>query len=281
MRVNYINFNGKLTPVSKPVLQGDNRAFRYGDGIFETMLWSNDRIRLLDYHVERLQAGMKTLKLEGPERFGPSELAHLSAALVSKNELDDKICRLRLQVFRTGAGLYSPISNQSEFILEVNPMEELTNEFTQHSGLTIDVYREHFKPYSGLSALKSINSLLFVLAGLYRKQQGLDEVIILNQEGLICETISSNIFVSYRQQIYTPALSEGGVAGTMRRAVLELAKKEGIEITEAKIDPQILEEADEVFLTNAIRGVQWVMGYRNKRYFNQWSKRFQTLINRL
>ncbi|HLW49727.1 MAG TPA: aminotransferase class IV [Sphingobacteriaceae bacterium] len=281
MRVNYINFNGKLTPVSKPILQGDNRAFRYGDGIFETMLWKKGQIRLLHEHVERLQAGMKTLKLEGVEHFGPSELAQLSVELLTKNEIDDKICRLRLQVYRSGSGLYSPISNQPEFILQASPLEGLTNEATQHSGLTIDVYREHFKPYSGLSALKSINSLLFVLAGLYRKQQGLDEVIILNQDGLICETISSNIFVSYRQQIYTPALSEGCVAGTMRKTVLELAKKEGIEITEAKIDPQILEEADEVFLTNAIRGVQWVMGYRNKRYFNQWSKRFQAMIHRL
>jgi len=281
MRVNYINFNGKLTPISKPILQGDNRAFRYGDGIFETMLWKKGQIRLLHEHVERLQAGMKTLKLEGVEHFGPSELAQLSAELLTKNEIDDKICRLRLQVYRSGSGLYSPISNQPEFILQASPLEGLTNEATQHSGLTIDVYREHFKPYSGLSALKSINSLLFVLAGLYRKEQGLDEVIILNQDGLICETISSNIFVSYRQQIYTPALSEGCVAGTMRKTVLELAKKEGIEITEAKIDPQILEEADEVFLTNAIRGVQWVMGYRNKRYFNQWSKRFQAMIHRL
>ena len=281
MRVNYINFNGKLTPISKPILQGDNRAFRYGDGIFETMLWKKGQIRLLHEHVERLQAGMKTLKLEGVEHFGPSELAQLSAELLTKNEIDDKICRLRLQVYRSGSGLYSPISNQPEFILQASPLEGLTNEATQHSGLTIDEYREHFKPYSGLSALKSINSLLFVLAGLYRKEQGLDEVIILNQDGLICETISSNIFVSYRQQIYTPALSEGCVAGTMRKTVLELAKKEGIEITEAKIDPQILEEADEVFLTNAIRGVQWVMGYRNKRYFNQWSKRFQAMIHRL
>lgn len=281
MRVNYINFNGKLISGSKAILPGDNRAFRYGDGLFETMLWSKGKIRLLDYHVERLQSGLNTLKLEGAERLGSSELTQLSAALLAKNELSEVNCRLRLQVYRSGGGLYSPTGNQAEFVLQATPLEEIANELTRYPALTIDLYPEHFKPYSSLSSLKSTNCLLFVLAGLYRKQQGLDEVIILNQDGLICETISSNIFISYRQQLYTPALSEGCVAGTMRRAVLDLAKKEGIEIIEAKIDPKILEEADEVFLTNAIRGVQWVMGYRNKRYFNHWSKRFQTIINRL
>lgn len=296
MLVNYINHNGKLTVDSKAILPADNRAFRYGDGLFETMLWTKGRIRLLDYHVERLQAGMKTLQLEGRSRFAPSDIQQMCTGLLAKNEWLDRDCRLRLQVYRSGSGLYSPVSNQAEFVLQASPVDHVdhlspqpaggpsspgTGTPVQSNGLIVDLYTEQFKPFSGLSGLKSINSLLFVLAGLYRKQQGLDEVILLNQEGHLCESLSSNVFVSYQQQLYTPALGEGCVAGTMRRAVLELAKKEGIRITEAKIDPQILEEADEVFLTNAIQGVQWVMGYRQKRYFNHWSKRFQKLITRL
>lgn len=278
MRVNYINYNGKLFADSKALLSIENRAFRYGDGLFETMLWSKGQIRLLQYHVDRLQKGMQMLQLEGHQRFDAAKLTELSAALLAKNELSDKICRLRLQVFRAGGGLYSPVNNHADYLLEAIPLEESVQINTQRTGLSIDVYPDHFKAVNGLSNLKSTNSLVFVLAGLYRKQKGLDEVILLNQEGMICESISANIFVSYQKQLFTPALSEGCVAGTMRRAVLELAEKEGISITEAQIDPQILEEADEVFLTNAIRGVQWVMGYRKKRYFNHWSKRFQTLI---
>lgn len=278
MRVNYINYNGKLLADSKALLSIENRAFRYGDGLFETMLWSKGQIRLLQYHMDRLQSGMQTLQLEGHQRFDAAKLTELSAALLAKNELSDKTCRLRLQVFRAGGGLYSPINNHADYLLEAIPLEESVQINTQRTGLSIDVYPDHFKAVNGLSNLKSTNSQVFVLAGLYRKKKGLDEVILLNQEGMICESISANVFVSYQKQLFTPALSEGCVAGTMRRAVLELAETEGITITEAQIDPQILEEADEVFLTNAIRGVQWVMGYRKKRYFNHWSKRFQTLI---
>src|SRR5690606_35372530 len=125
----------------------------------------------------------------------------------------------------------------------------------KQAGLRVGLYTEQYKPTYPLSNLKSINCLPFVLAGLFRKQQGFDEVILLNQEGRLCETLSSNIFVCYNNAIYTPALSEGCVDGTMRRAVIEIAKEMGKTIVEAKIQPQILLEADEIFLTNAIKGI--------------------------
>lgn len=278
MRVNFINLNGRYQVNTQSAFLPDNRAFRYADALFETMLWTNGHIRLVDYHSERLQKGLQTLKITGWERFDPTFLEEISAGLIAKNDYNQTDCRLRLQVFRSGGGLYSPVSNEAHYVLSVEPFSSESVIQDPKTGLNIDLYTEQFKPSSGLSALKSTNSLIFVLAGLYRKQRGLDEVILLNQEGMVCESMSSNIFVAFGGQLYTPALSEGCVAGVMRRKVLELAKEMDIEIIEAKIDPTTLEEAEEVFLTNAVRGIQWVMGYRQKRYFKKWTKIFRQAL---
>ena len=64
MPIQYINFNGSLVPEDMAVISADNRAFRYGDGLFETMLWKDGDIRFLDFHVERLQEGLQLLQFE-------------------------------------------------------------------------------------------------------------------------------------------------------------------------------------------------------------------------
>ena len=119
------------------------------------------------------------------------------------------------------------------------------------------------------------------MAGIFKTQNKLDEVFLLNQNGFLCEAGSSNIFVWYQNHLYTPALSEGCVEGVMRQVMINIAKKNNIAITEAQINPEILYEADEVFLTNASRGIQWVMGYGVKRYFNKVSKMLLDELNKL
>lgn len=281
MRVNYINFNGKLVVEQDNLINIENRAFKYGDGLFETMLWANDKICFLKYHVQRLQRSMNMLFLDDSQKFSESFIQELARELIIKNDLKESKVRLRLQVYRGGGGLYSPVSNQPVFVMTVEPIKPEIDLRTTQTGLIVDLYTEHFKPTSGLSKLKSINSLIYVMAGVYRKKKGLDEVLILNQEGLLCESISSNVFVYYDNKLYTPAISEGCVEGVMRRVVLEEASKMEIEIVEAKIDPEVLLEADEIFLTNAIKGVQGVVGFRHKRYFHHWSKLFQDRILKL
>jgi branched-chain amino acid aminotransferase len=119
------------------------------------------------------------------------------------------------------------------------------------------------------------------MAGLYKTQNKLDDVFLLNQHGFLCEAGSSNIFILYQNQLYTPALSEGCVEGVMRQVIIKLAKQNNIPVTEAQINPDILYEADEVFLTNAGRGIQSVMGFGVRRYFNETSKLLIEGLNKL
>jgi len=274
MPVHFIDFNTKLIPEQETILTADNRAFRYGDGLFETMRWMDGDLRFLDRHVARLQEGMRMLKLEQTERFDAGFIRSRAAELIKRNGLDNQHVRVRLQVYRSGGGLYSPQQNNACYIMEVSRLDP---DDVKHRkiGLIVDVYDEFKKPYSELSKLKSSNALVYVMAGLYRTRNGLDDVLLLNQEGFLCESLSSNVFIWYDNKLYTPAISEGCIDGVMRRIIIDLAVDSGMEVIEAQISPNILREADEIFHTNAIHGVQWVMGYKQKRYFNRISRMLQ------
>jgi branched-chain amino acid aminotransferase len=143
----------------------------------------------------------------------------------------------------------------------------------------VDVFDELTKSADKLSNFKTSNALLYVMAGLFKKQNSLDDAFILNNNGFLCESISSNVFIIYDKQIYTPALTEGCVAGVMRSVVLEIAKNNDVPLIEAQINPEVLKEAEEVFVTNATTGIQWVMGYGRKRYFNEVSKFLSIKLN--
>ncbi|XHR95838.1 aminotransferase class IV [Mucilaginibacter sp. UC70_90] len=153
---------------------------------------------------------------------------------------------MRLAVYRDAEGFYTPTQNKMGYCLELTPSEE-PRYFLNEKGLIMDVFTELPKPSNYLSNIKTCNSLIYVMAGLYKTQNKLDDVFLLNQSGNLCEASSSNIFINYQNHLYTPALSEGCVEGVMRQVVIKLAKENNIDITEAQINPDILYEADEDF----------------------------------
>lgn len=279
MHLEYIIHNHQLINAHSAVLTAKNRGFRYGDGLFESMRMCNGKLAFAELHAERLQAGMKALKMEGAVLFDAYFLKQKTAELCRKNRLKDN-ARFRLSIYREGDGLYTPQTNAAGYILESSEMENGTYELNK-KGLIISVYQEMAKPVNILSNYKTSNAQLYVMAGLFKQQNRLDEAFILNQHGFLCESISANIFVVYDKQIYTPALSEGCVAGVMRKAVMDLAKANKIPIIEAQINPEVLQAADEVFITNASSGIRWVMGYGRKRYFNEITKSMSNLLNAL
>ena len=274
----FINFNGNIIPEDTQILKVSNRAFKYGDGLFESMRMIKGELKFAELHSNRLQKGMKALKMDGYAGMDAYFLKEKAEELARRNKI--KNGRLRLTVFRDADGLYTPLENKMAWCLELKPNDE--NQYKLNTkGLIVDIYTELTKPNNYLSNIKTCNSLIYVMAGIYKSQNKLDEVILLNQNGFLCETSSSNIFVYYQKQLFTPALSEACVEGVMRQVVIDLARKLGIPVTEAQINPNILYEADEVFITNASRGIQSVMGFGVKRYFNELSKLLTSELNKL
>ncbi len=267
----FLDFNGEIFHSEEAILKASNRNFRYGDGVFESMRWENGSVSLLNFHAERLQKSMELLKMEGGKRFSESFLQDKIESLLRRNSLRDQACRVRLSVFRDGEGLYTPSTHESAYLLEVATLDKVSNVHNQ-AGLIIDVFTDHKKSANALANIKSANALLYVLASIYRKKHALDDVLLINEQGFLVESANSNIFIWYRNQLYTPALSEGCVDGVMRRSIIEFATANDIEIIEAQINTQILNEAEEIFLTNAVHGMQCVLGYQKKRYFHKLSK---------
>lgn len=277
MSKQFINFNGEIIPADQHILPVTNRGFRYGDGLFESMRWMKGELKFAELHSDRIRRGLKLLKMDSWAHVDAWFMNEKIAELTRRNKTGPD-ARVRLTAYRDGEGLYSPVKNKMGFVLEAQKLHDSRYSINDR-GLIIDVFDEIPKPLNILSNLKTSNSLIYVMAGVFKNRHSLDEVLILNDRGFLCESVSSNIFVVYDRKIYTPALSEGCIAGVMRQVVIRLARENNLEIAEAQINPDILNEADEVFLTNAVRGIQWVMGFNHKRYFNEVSKFLAEKLN--
>jgi branched-chain amino acid aminotransferase len=127
--------------------------------------------------------------------------------------------------------------------------------------LRIDIYPFEFKRADEFSHLKSLPFFPYAEAARYAAEQGLDDCIVLNSYERIADSSISNIFILKNKTLYTPPLSEGCIEGVMRRSLLDQIK-----CTEAPIDIEDMLEADEVFLTNAIRGIRSVKYFRDTIY---------------
>ncbi len=278
MAKKFINYNGEILDEEDKIFTIANRGFKYGDGLFESMRMTKGKLNFADLHADRLQKGMKTLKLEGYSQMDAYFLKDKAEEICKRNKIAHN-ARLRLSVFRNAEGFYAPTQNKHAYTLEVTPLDSPIYEING-KGLIMDIYNEIPKPVNKLSNLKTCNSLTYVMAGIYKEQMRLDEAFILNQNGFLCETISANVFLVYKGQIYTPALSEGCIGGVMRQVVMQLAAKFNLPMIEAQINPEILEEVEEVFITNAAKGIQWVMGFNRKRYFNEVSRFLVDKLNK-
>jgi branched-chain amino acid aminotransferase len=108
----------------------------------------------------------------------------------------------------------------------------------------------------------------YVLAGLYCKEQKQDDCLLQNGQGKIIESISSNLFLIKGQTVYTPGIGSGCIDGIMRKQIIAFLPELGFHLIETPgFTVEELLEADEIFLSNSISGIRWVVGYGEKRFF--------------
>jgi branched-chain amino acid aminotransferase len=275
----FVNINGKILTEAEYNIAVNNRAYLYGDGLFESMKVFNGNVFNLENHISRILSGAKMLKMRIPSYF--------SVDYFSK-QIKDLIChsgekqggKIRLSLDRTSGGTYLPDSNEVDYVIEYIVGDSSLFKLNER-GLEVDVYTEMKKPINKLSSVKSKNGLLFVMASIAAKEKELDDVLLLNDKGQIVEATSSNLMIVSNGVLYTPGLDDGVLAGTMRMLIINLALKHGIKVYECSLMPQNLLAADEILLINAISGIRWVGGYRTKRYRNDMAKRLVDILNQL
>jgi len=273
----YYIFSGEMRNIDDGI-SIKNRAFRYADGLFESVFFTNNKIMFLDLHYNRLLEGMKLLQIETSNLPDKQQLIDKTRELIKANGIESA-ARVRLQVFRKDGGLYLPDTNDCEYLLEATAIDN--NEYTLNTkGLHIGITTKIKQHKSIFSKVKTIAKQEMIIAALDARENKWDDAILTNTSNNITETSSSNIFAVINGNLYTPQIDDGILDGIMRQMVLKIVAENNIPIIETSLTEANLEAAEEIFITNAVKGVQWVVAFGNKRFFNNMSKRIISLLNK-
>ena len=263
-----INFNGELLFKENVKLTTNNRGFKYGDGIFEAIKVVNNKIIFWEDHYFRLMASMRMLRMKIPMKF---TLEFLEKEILKTTAVLENVTtnRVRLNVFRKDGGLYTPETNQIDYLIEASAANYKVKE-----NYHVDVFKDFYN-YSGLlSTIKTNNRMLNTLASIFADENDLDNCILLNERKGVVEVTNGNIFVIKDSVIKTPALTEGCIKGIVRKKVIDIiTKHKDFTLEETAISPFEIQKADEVFITNAIMGIQPVTKYKKKNFTVNFSKK--------
>lgn len=270
-----VNINGEVKPGDAPVITLDNRAFHFGDGLFESIRVVNGKPAFLDAHWARLNSGAQLLRITLPKALDRNSFERWILELAVRSGLSNARCRFTL--YRGGGGYFRPESSEGLFTIEMKPVDQPTYTLNEE-GLMVDIWSEIRKPINELSKHKTLNCEYYIMGAMWAQQRGLDECLLQNERGNIIESSSGNIFIVSNSVLYTPSLSDGCLGGVMRAQVINLALANGVKVYECSLNPQNLLAADELMITNAVRGVQWVGAYRTKRYSDRMSRTITNLL---
>jgi 4-amino-4-deoxychorismate lyase len=246
-----------------------DRGLAYGDGLFETIAIRAGQPRFLDLHLDRLFQGCSRLGIAAPDRSTlAAELATTSAGF--------RHGVLKLLVTR-GPG-------PRGYALPTEPATTVAwglgaTEPGRSGPVTVRWCETMTSANPATAGLKSLARLEQVLARAEWSQPDIAEGLMASTEGRLVGGTASNVFMVAGDRVLTPDVSRSGIAGIMRRVVLETARTAGIAATETHLEPGDLLQATEVFLTNALTGIRPVHRLGNRTWeAGTLTRRLQALL---
>lgn len=238
--------DGEMWSPEEPQIQ--NRGFLFGDGLFETMVFIEGKIRFSQDHEARLLEGLKQL---GMEKDNLSPIQEIESCL-QQYYCENAVLRVRWNVFREGRGKYTPSVNTTAESLQIQNFQE-TAKVKKEAYFSENI----FVPQLPWSHCKTLSALTYVMANQERKQKGMDEVILMNSVGYVSEAGSSNLFWKKDGVYYTPSLQSSCIAGVGRKKVIAHLKASGENIVEGEFLPHDVLSAEKVMTTN-VTGVSYI-----------------------
>ena len=237
MHMHYIYTKNQFMSADTPFITAEDRSFRFGDGIFETMLVVDGRLYDAHSHFERLNHGLDYFRI----RLPMDELEETCLALIAKNNCQSGYVRIVVSRGENAAGAVGYMPGESPPLLVVQTMEK---SFPAYASLKlwVSAHRAHLK-----LPCKTNSAMLYTMAMMEARDCGCDNALILSTQDEICETASGNLFWVKDDVLFTPATSLPFVPGTVRRKVLELAP---MAVKEGRFVLADLAAADEIFMTN-------------------------------
>lgn len=258
----------------------NNRAFLFGDAVFETLKVVDNKILFFEDHYFRLMSSMRILRMEIPMNFTMEFLENQVLSLIAEQE-NAPAYRVRITVYRDSDGLYLPKTNDVGYLINVKPLENALYSFSEDA-YEVDLYKDFYVTKQLLSSVKSTNRAINITGSVFANENGLQNCLLVNDSKNVIEALNGNVFMLLNGKLITPPVSEGCIGGILRKQILALAKKtDEIEVVEEPISPFDLQKADELFITNIITGIQPVTKYRKKEFKTDLAQKLLLKLNTL
>lgn len=231
-----------------------DRGLDFGDGLFETLLLSKGRPLFPERHLLRLGRGLEILRF--PDCLQRVQYC-LDSAMEDLATRDWPWTSLRITVTRGGGprGYAAPLQSLPRVVLTATPLARDCGEMLAPAELAVSSPRWPTQPL--LAGLKHLNRLEQVLAAGEARDRGVDEGLMLDQEGRVVSTVAGNLFLVRGDRLLTPQMDQCGIAGTRRALIMERwGPAEGLVVEETQLDLSSLAAADEVFFSNSLLGLR-------------------------
>ena len=258
----YFQYNGEIRETSEAALFAGQLGLLAGWGVFSTLRVASGALFAWERHWARLSRDARLLNVQMPEHAADVERDLLS--LVEKNQAPD--CTLRLVVVRNGGGMWEgPASGLASDTIAL----------TANSKTWGESVRLGLQPHARFAASDFTQAKVLSWAHNLRwaeraQEQGLDEVILLNEFGRVTECTSANVFAVFGQEVVTPPLSEGCLPGVTREVVVGELRLPGLHMVERALTVDELHAADEVFITSTTRGLLPVREFAGQRKHSEF-----------
>jgi len=270
-------FNGTWIDASEPVFRVTDRSVLYGDGVFETIRsFGTEGIRFWEAHYFRLMASMRLLRMRIPEAWSPEFLLNHLIELASTNSVNNSDVRIRFSVWRKGEPGYGTRSSEVDWSLTANSLEG--NHYTELNDYSAVVFKEFTKAPGALAGLKGPHSFLYTQSERFALEMGASESLVLTPDNRLLEGGKSNLFLVFGSELVTAPLSAGCIRGIVREQVLKQAATLGLSVREETLSPFELQRANEVWLTNAIVGLQSLSHYKQTRFANEHANGMRSVL---
>lgn len=266
-----VNFNGTLVESSEANTSINNRGYKYGDALFETIRVVNNNILFLEDHYFRLMASMRILRMDIPMNFTMEFFDQEILKTVKANNFKNNSARVRLNVDRGEGGKYLPNAQASvSYNIVAETLIDVFYKVHPFENYKVDLYKDFYIAPGLLSGLKTNNKAIQVTGSIFAKENDFSNCLVLNTNKSIIEALNGNLFLVKENHIKTPPMEDGCLKGIMRLQILKILQNNpNYTIEETSISPFELQKADELFITNTIVGIQSIGQYRKKKYNNK------------
>jgi len=226
-----------------------DRGLAYGDGIFETILCVNRRLLLWQQHLQRLDGALVRLQIQP---YDSSLLQPLIQPYL--NTSTEQVVKIIVTRGVSQRGYAIPESATPNTVIFISDRNKSDNDWSTQ-GIKAQFCETRLGYQTKLAGLKHLNRLEQILAQQELAQTDCQEGIMLGQQGEVIDATMHNLFLVKNGELFTPDLTNCGVAGIMRTFITEYAHQQEIPVHISRIEVEQLMQADEIFLTNSINGI--------------------------